>query len=329
MAHYGLVKTKMETVVECSNVRRIFTSRTLAGKKQETVALDGLNFKVPRGIIFGLLGPNGAGKTTTIRILSTLLTPTSGQARVLNFDVVKEASKVRKHIGLILGGERGLYGRLSGMENLRFFASLNYMNRQTARRRVKEIIEMVGLAEAGDRLVEQYSRGMKQRLHVARGLLIDPDLLFMDEPTIGLDPQGAQELRQLIPELVRRGKTILLTTHYMLEADQLCDQIAIINKGAIIASGSPSEIKRSFSKIAVLEVILHDSRADTSEELNAIPGIENITSSWDGPIQKLTIHTLPGAEVREKITEILGQDNIESMSMRDPTLEEAYLNIIK
>jgi ABC-2 type transport system ATP-binding protein len=323
------VETKMETVIECSNIRRTFAPIHIIGKKREVVALDGLSFTVPRGIIFGLLGPNGAGKTTTIRILSTLLTPTSGQAQVLGFDVVKEASKIRKYIGLIYGGERGLYGRLSGVENLRFFASINYMNRQTTRRRVKEIIEMVGLTEAGDRLVEEYSRGMKQRLHVARGLLIDPDLLFMDEPTLGLDPQGARELRQLIPELVHRGKTILLTTHYMSEADQLCDQIAIINKGAIVASGSPSEIKRSFSKIAVLEVILHDSPADTSEELNAIPGIENVTSSWDGPIQKLTIYTLPGVEVREKITEILGQDNIDSMSMRDPTLEEAYLNIIK
>ena len=170
-----------------------------------------VDLSIPRGIVFWLAGPNGSGKTTTIRILSTLLIPTSGQARVFSFDVVREASKVRKHIGLILGGDRGLYGRLTGIENLRYFAALNHMGKDLTKKRIEEIMEIVGLSSAGNRLVEQYSRGMRQRLHIARGLLTDPDLLFMDEPTIGLDPQGAQELRQLIPELVRQGKTILLT----------------------------------------------------------------------------------------------------------------------
>jgi len=205
----------MESVIECKDIRRTFTSRTLLGKKQETHALNGLNFNVPKGIVFGLLGPNGSGKTTTIRILSTLLTPTSGQARVLGYEVVKEANKVRGRIGLILGGERGLYGRLTGEENLKYFAALNYLSHETARTRIKEIIELVGLTDAMKRPVEQYSRGMRQRLHIARGLLTDPEVMFMDEPTIGLDPAGAQELRQLIPTLVKKGKTILLTTHYI------------------------------------------------------------------------------------------------------------------
>lgn len=319
----------MEAVIECLNLRRVFVSRPLAGKKREVVALNGTNFAVPPGIIFGLLGPNGAGKTTTIRILTTLLTPSSGQARVKGFDVVKEASKVRKQIGLILGGERGLYGRLTGAENLRYFAAINHLSRVLAKRRVEELIEMVGLDIAGDRPVEQYSRGMRQRLHIARGLLTDPEILFMDEPTIGLDPEGARELRSLIPELVRQGKTILLTTHYMLEADELCHQIAIINKGEIVASGTPSEIKRKFSKVTVLEVILRQSRADPAQELSHIRGIERITSSLDGPIQKLTLHILPGAEIKEEVTQILGQSNIESTVIRDPTLEDAYLSILK
>jgi ABC-2 type transport system ATP-binding protein len=320
---------KMETVIECLNVKRIFVSRALAGKKRETVALNGLSFTVPRGIIFGLLGPNGAGKTTTIRILSTLLTPTSGEARVLGFDVVKDVSKVRGRFGLILGGERGLYGRLTGVENLAYFASLNHLNRATARQCIKEVIELVGLDAAKDRPVEQYSRGMRQRLHVARGLLTDPEVIFMDEPTIGLDPAGASELRQLIPELARQGKTVLLTTHYMAEADELSNQIAIINNGTIIASGTPSDIKKRFSKITVLEVVLRQSQVDAVEKLVPVPGIERVTSSSDGPIQRLTIHTVPGTEAKTEATRILGEANIESFIMRDPTLEEAYLSIIK
>ena len=319
----------METVIECLNIKRTFVSRTLLGKKQETVALNGLNFSVPRGIVFGLLGPNGSGKTTTIRILSTLLTPTAGQARVLGFDVVREASKVRGRIGLVLGGERGLYGRLTGEENLKYFAALNYLSQEFSRKRVKEIIELVGLTSASNRPVEQYSRGMRQRLHIARGLLTDPEVLFLDEPTIGLDPAGAQELRQLIPELIQRGKTILLTTHYMSEADELSSQIAIINKGTIIASGMPSEIKRKFSKVAVLEVICRHSEVNAVEAVQAVRGVQRVISSSDGPLQRLTIHVLPGTEVKAEVTSILGASNIESVIMRDPTLEEAYLSIIK
>lgn len=319
----------METVIECQDIRRTFVSRTLLGKKQETHALNGLNFRVPRGIVFGLLGPNGSGKTTTIRILSTLLTPTSGQARVLGYDVVKESGKVRGRIGLILGGERGLYGRLTGEENLKYFAALNHLSRDISQKRVKEILELVGLTSASNRLVEQYSRGMRQRLHIARGLLTDPEVLFMDEPTIGLDPAGAQELRQLIPALVRRGKTILLTTHYMAEADELSSQVAIINLGQIIASGSPSQIKRGFSKITVCEVICRQSEVNIVEAVQAIEGIQRVIDSSDGPFQRLTIHALPGTEVKPGVTNIIGEGNLESIVMRDPTLEEAYLSIIK
>jgi ABC-2 type transport system ATP-binding protein len=320
---------KMETIIECSDIGRTFTSRTLTGKKREVVALQNLDFAVRPGIVFGLLGPNGAGKTTTIRILTTLLTPTAGKARVLGFDVVSEARKVRRKIGLILGGERGLYARLTGIENLKYMAALNHLDRETARKRVKEVIEIVGLDSASDRRVEQYSRGMRQRLHIARGLLTDPELLFMDEPTIGLDPIGARELRQLIPELISRGKTILLTTHYMSEADVLCDRIAIINKGKIVASGTPSDIKKGFSKVNILELILRQSRVDAAESLSSVQGVERVTSSLDGPIQKLTVQILPGADVRADVTGVLGEDNIESVVVRDPTLEEAYISIIR
>lgn len=319
----------MDAIIECAEVTRKYSSRTMTGQKRETVALENLNFRVPKGIVFGLLGPNGAGKTTTIRVLSTLLIPDSGKATVAGHDVVREASKVRRKISLILGGERGLYGRLTGKENLRYFAALNHLSPSLTNRRINEVLEKVGLTSASDRPVEQYSRGMRQRLHVARGLLSDPEIIFMDEPTIGLDPVGARELRQMIPELVSQGKTILLTTHYMSEADELSNRIAIIDKGAIIASGTPSEIKRQFSRVAVMEVICRQMAPDAIEKLTAIGGIERVTSTSDGPIYKLTIHTQPEAQVRSDVTGILDKENIESIINREPTLEEAYLSIFR
>lgn len=317
-----------QTVIECINCGRVYSNRTLTGKK-EVVALDGVNLSVPGGIIFGLLGPNGAGKTTLIRVLSTLLTPTTGQAMVGGYDVIKEAGDVRKLIGLILGGDRGLYWRLTGPENLRYTAALNHMDPDFSKKRIAELIEMVGLKDAGKRPVEQYSRGMRQRLHIARGLITDPQILFMDEPTIGLDPMGAQEVRKLIPELARQGKTIFLTTHYMLEADELCSDICIINEGSVVAQGRPSEIKRTFSRITVFEVILRKPDPNADNALSSISDIGQIDTTFDGPIQKLTITVKPGAEIEGSLKNAIGPENIESMVRRDPTLEEAYLNILR
>ena len=319
----------METIIECTDVKRIYSSRTRAGQKRETVALDGLNLQVSKGTVFGLLGPNGAGKTTTIRILSTLLIPNSGKATVAGFDVVKEASEVRKRIGLILGGERGLYGRLTGKENLNYFAAINHMSTSLSRRRVDEVLKMVNLTEASDRPVEQYSRGMRQRLHVARGLLTDPEILFMDEPTIGLDPVGAQELRQMIPTFVSQGKTVLLTTHYMFEADTLCHTVAMINKGKLVALGSPTEIKLRFSKINIVEVIVKDARRSLVEELGKISGIERVDAGADGAFQKVICHCKLGADLQGRISETVGKPSIENIVTRTPTLEEAYLSILK
>ena len=197
-----------EFAIECANLGRVYTSRSLFGPKREVVALSEVSIQIPAGLVFGLLGPNGAGKTTTVRILATLLTPTTGTARVLGYDVVRQAGQVRRHIGFILGGDRGLYGRLTGKQNLRYFGALNHMNPREANCRSEDLLARVGLTEAGNTLVEGYSRGMRQRLHIARGLLTDPSVLFMDEPTIGLDPMAAQELRQYIPELTSQGKTI-------------------------------------------------------------------------------------------------------------------------
>src|SRR5438046_2190681 len=179
-----------------------------------------------------------------INMLFTLLIPTSGKATVLGYDVVKDAREVRKRIGYVFGGERGLYERLSALDNLRYFAELYAVPPRLQRPRIAELLDLVGLTGREQERVEGYSRGMRQRLHIARGLLHDPPVLFLDEPTIGVDPIGARELRATIASLVEAGKTVLLTTHYMFEADTLCDRIAVISKGQIAAERTPPDMKR-------------------------------------------------------------------------------------
>ena len=314
--------------IECDSLGRIYRSGSIPGRARETMALTDLTMQVPKAVVFGLLGPNGAGKTTTIRILSTLLTPTSGSARVLGFDVVKQARQVRERIGFILGGDRGLYGRLTGRQNVRYFGALNRLAPSTAKRRADELLERVGLAAAADTLVEEYSRGMKQRLHIARGLLTDPEVIFMDEPTIGLDPMGAQELRQYIPELVGQGKTILLTTHYMLEADMLCDEMALIDHGRLVALGTPDEIKRNFSRLTIFEIVVNQTTETLTAELSNIDGVQHVETSAEGIFQKITIAVEAGVHARDQIQATIGADRVESLVVRDPTLEEAYVSIL-
>ena len=315
--------------MEFDNVGRTFVSRGLLGGRRETVALAGVSFQVPVGVVFGLLGPNGAGKTTTVRILSTLLTPTSGQAKVLGFDVVREAPEVRRHIGLILGGERGLYPRLTGRENLRYSGAINHVPPKLAHGRSIDLLELVGLSDAANIPVERYSRGMKQRLHIARGLMTDPEVLFMDEPTLGLDPFGAQDIRRLVPQLVRQKKTILLTTHYMFEADSLCNTIGMINKGELIAMGSPAEIKRSFSGIEVIEVVATGATEDLVEKLKGIKGVLGADLTVDGGSNRLIVQVESGADLQDQVVAVVGEPNVLSVVKREPNLEEAYLNILK
>src|SRR5437016_2299903 len=243
-------------VVEARDLRRVYKTHTgtIRRRVKEIEAVKGVTFEIEPGELFGLLGPNGAGKTTTIKMLITLLIPTAGTARVLGLDVVKDAREVRKRIGYVFGGDRGVYERLSGYDNLRYFAELYGVPPKLQKRRIEELLDLVGLKGREHERAEGYSRGMKQRLHVARGLLHDPEVLFLDEPTIGLDPVGARDVRSTIASLTAAGKTVLLTTHYMFEADALCDRIAVITKGSIVAEGTPLDLKRGVSQGSVVEV---------------------------------------------------------------------------
>jgi ABC-2 type transport system ATP-binding protein len=232
-----------DDAIVARNLRRVFkVGRNPMRRGDEVVAVHDISFNVPRGTIFGMLGPNGAGKTTTIKMLSTLLVPTSGTAVVGGFDVARDERAVRRQLGVVLGGDRGLYMKLTARDNLRYFGALYGMRSEPIERRADELLEMVNLSERAGHRVEGFSRGMKQRLHLAKALLHDPPILILDEPTIGLDPAAAVDMRRAIAHLVPRH-SVLLTTHDMYEADQLCREIAIVDHGRIVAQGTPAELK--------------------------------------------------------------------------------------
>ncbi len=218
-------------------------------------AVDHVNLNVTNGEIYGFLGPNGAGKSTTIRILCTLLTPSSGSAKVAGYDITHQANEVRKKIGLV-SEKLIMYPRLTAFENLMFFGSLYEINKDALRKRADELLDMVQLTPFKDKLVGGYSSGMRQRVNVIRALLHDPEIIFLDEPTTALDPQSTRFVRDLIKELKEMGHTIVLTTHIMEEADELSDRISIIEHGKIIATDTPQELKNKYKSDNLLEVFL-------------------------------------------------------------------------
>ena len=319
---------RTDLAVECIGLRRTFVLGGLLRRRGEVEALRGVSLEIPQGQVFGLLGPNGAGKTTTVRILATLLHPTAGEARVLGHDVVRQSREVRRRIGLALGGDRGLFGRITAHENLRYFAAINHLSPAEAARRSDELLELVDLRDRADERVMGFSRGMRQRLHLARALLTDPEVIFLDEPTSGLDPLGARDFRQLVQRLEEMGRTVLLTTHYMLEADQLCKQIAVINHGEVIAAGTPAEIKRRFGQAVVVELRLKEARDSLEEVLSAVPGVLRTEVGSDGFFQTVSVQLRPDADQRA-VSAAIGEDSIESLQTRTASLEEAYLALVE
>ena len=316
--------------IEVSHLRRTFISTIGIIKRttREIVAVDDVSFDIQEGELFGLLGPNGAGKTTTTKMLTTLLIPTTGSASVKGFDVVTHADEVRRRIGFIFGGERGLYWRLSGVDNLRYFASLYNLDPDFTKKRIAYLLDMVGLTGRGDEKVQGYSRGMKQRLHVARTLLHNPDVLFLDEPTLGLDPVGAREFRQVILNLQSEKKTILLTTHYMFEADALCDRIAVINHGRIIALDTPSGLKSHVSDLNVVEVETFGIPDAVLENLRTLPFVDSLAVEDHDQRQMLLVQTTRGAEAVPDIMAAIDGQRVGRVVVREPTLEDAYVRLV-
>jgi ABC-2 type transport system ATP-binding protein len=316
--------------IEVEGLRRTYktSTGTVRRKSKLIEAVRGIDFQVGEGELFGLLGPNGAGKTTTIKMLITLLIPTGGKARVLGLDVVEEAREVRKRIGYVFGGERGVYERLSGYDNLRYFAELYGVPPREQKPRIELLLDMVGLKGREHERAEGYSRGMKQRLHVARGLLHDPDVVFLDEPTIGLDPVGAREVRATIGSLTEAGKTVLLTTHYMFEADALCDRIAVISQGEIVAEGTPAELKRGVTEGRVVEVEVFGAAEQSVERVRALGGVTAVAIEEREQAQVLVVQTAAEAELTHAILGCLDGSEVGRVSQREPTLEDAYVALV-
>ncbi|MEU1476223.1 ABC transporter ATP-binding protein [Streptomyces sp. NPDC005760] len=310
--------------VEVRNLRRVY--RVKAG---ERVALDSVSFSVEQGELFGILGPNGAGKTTLVRVLSTLLHPTSGTARVLGLDVVGGQRQLRRRIGILFGGERGLYTRVTARQNLRYFAGLYGIPRRTADPRIDRLLHDVGLADRADEKVETYSRGMKQRLHLARVLVHDPDIVFLDEPTIGLDPIVAREVRRLITGLPQRGKTVLLTSHYMFEAEALCRRVMVVDSGHVVALDTPEALRRGHPDMACVDVDLLESAPDVEARMRRLVGAEGAVSlRTEGERQILTVQSTKGADLVPELHHALADCRLGVVSVREPTLEDVYVRLV-
>jgi ABC-2 type transport system ATP-binding protein len=321
-----------DLAIDAHHLKKTFTTRTgfWSGRTKTTTAVGDISFHVQRGELFGLLGPNGAGKTTTVKMLSTLLLPTAGTISILGRDILRETNTVRKHIGFTFGGARGLYGRLSALDNLRYFAELYALEPDVAARRIPELLEVVGLKDRGGDRVETFSSGMQQRLHLARALLHDPELIYLDEPTVGIDPVGARELRAAVKELVARGKTILLTTHYMAEAEELCDHIAIVNHGRIVAEDTPYALKQRITGESVID--LQVSPADVDSIRARLAGLNGNLSMEVGDLnamKQLSIRTSEPEPVLQLLAGELGAGLIRGMEVRSQTLEDVYVAIIK
>jgi ABC-2 type transport system ATP-binding protein len=300
-----------------------------ATKGRTAWALRDISLEVAAGSVFGLLGPNGAGKTTTIKIISTLLLPTRGSVRVLGRDALRSPQQVRRGIGLVLGGERGLYDRLSGYDNLRYFAELYGMGGRAGAHRIAEVLSLVQLDGHERERVERYSRGMRQRLHIARGILHRPRLLLLDEPSIGVDPVGARHIRDLVREVNRRGTTVILTSHYMFEVEELADRIAIIDSGGIVAAGTVPEIRRIAKVGPVVEGLatgLDRTELDKVRRHPATDGLEVI--EHDGR-QRLIVRLRADWRPRESgLLDLLEALGVAAIVSRSPTLEDAYVQIV-
>ncbi len=292
-------------------------------------ALRGISFTVNYGEIVGLLGPNGAGKTTTIKILATLLLPDSGEAYVAGHNVVKEASKVRKKIGIMLTVEKGFYGKLTGRENLEYFAALYGLDRRKSRERIDYIIKLLELDKLGAdyKLFEEFSLGMKARLSLARALLSNAPILLLDEPTLGLDPPSARKIRELVKDLAHReGKAILYTTHNMFEAELICDRILLINRGIIVAEGTPHELKMKIPKLRVVTISIRGEGNGIHQILHTLDAKYEIKAEENG-IYSVRIHAEKPEDIFNDIMKKLIANKFEIISARieEPTLEDVFI----
>jgi ABC-2 type transport system ATP-binding protein len=296
----------------------------------EFTALDGVTLEVRPGELFGLLGPNGAGKTTLIKILTTLLAPSSGTAQVDGLDVVREADAIRPRINMVSGGESSGYGILNVRENLWLFARIYGVPTRTAYDRIGAMLDVVGLADKAGSRVSHLSTGQRQKMNFCRGFITDPKILFLDEPTLGLDVTSARAIRGFVREWMRERpeRTLLLTTHYMAEADELCDRLAIIDKGKVLACDTPANLKKRVQKHTIFELSLAPGRNGWAD-LGKLPGVHQSTASETPTTVEVKValdeEPVIGSVVQKLVT---SGGRILSLQKVEPTLEDVFIELV-
>lgn len=318
--------------IETKDLGRIYKIRN--NKKEqfkELVALSSVSLQVQKGELFGLLGPNGAGKTTLIKILTTLLSPSSGSATVAGIDVEKHPQEVRKRINMVSGGETSGYGLLTVRENLWMFAQFYGIESKLANERIKKLAEIVGISDRLNTKSSDLSTGLRQKMNIIRGFLTDPQVLFLDEPTLGLDVGASRDVRDFIIKWMAENeeRTLLLTTHYMAEADELCDRVAIINEGKVLACDTPTVLKRSLQKDVIYEINLFSSSELDINPYKNIPGVKNCTllQKSEEAIMNLIL------ESDSVLSDVISEINLQSIKLnrlekREPTLEDVFIKLV-
>jgi ABC-2 type transport system ATP-binding protein len=300
------------------------------GNPTEFTALDGVNLEVSQGELFGLLGPNGAGKTTLIKILTTLLAPTSGVAEVDGLDVVKQAHKIRPRINMVSGGESSGYGILNVRENLWLFARIYGVPTATAYHRIDDMLEIVGLTEKADTRISHLSTGQRQKMNFCRGFITDPKILFLDEPSLGLDVTTARAIRDFLRSWMKQDptRTLLLTTHYMAEADELCDRVAIIDRGKVLACDTPSNLKKQVQRYPIFELSLAPGSNGWSD-VGRLPGVHQSTTTTTPTTVELRVSLEEESAIGAVVQAVaVGGGHILTLKKVEPTLESVFIELV-
>ena len=323
----------MNFAVKTTQLKRIYKigSKKKKAEVKELLALDHVDLEIQKGELFGLLGPNGAGKTTLIKILTTLLAPTSGQAVVAGYDVAKDPDKVRPLINMVSGGETSGYGLLTVRENLWMFSQFYGIPTQQANQRINELLEIVHLSDRAGTKSSDLSTGLRQKMNIIRGFMTDPDILFLDEPTLGLDVGASREVRQYVRTWVNQDptRTLLLTTHYMVEADELCDRVAIINKGKVLACDTPARLKRQLQSEVVFNLEIGKLNGVSLEVFQKLPGVTQVThTAQDG--SSMLQFVLKEDSVLSSVILTLTEHSLPVMHLqkREPTLEDVFVSLV-
>jgi ABC-2 type transport system ATP-binding protein len=318
--------------IRTEDLGRIYKIRgAKKNEPKERVALMNVNLEAQRGEFFGLLGPNGAGKTTLIKVLVTLLAPTTGHAFVAGYDVVKQPQAVRPRINMVSGGESSGYGLLTVRENLWMFSQFYGIDNKTSRQRIDYLLDIVGLKDRANTKTSDLSTGLRQKMNIVRGFVTNPEVIFLDEPTLGLDVSASRDVRRFIRDWVaeRPDRTVLLTTHYMVEADELCDRVAIINAGKVLACDSPANLKKRLQREAIFHLDVSPLRNGALSVFGTLPGVRKVVHTPQDGKSELELILEADDALSGVVNTLTSHDaHILNLQKREPTLEDVFVDLV-